>query len=139
MFQEDAQALAAAEKAASIESGKYEAVITGATIQKSRDGQGFGSFIITHTLVDGEFEGCDYTQFLTHSPKAAGVRAQFYRNIGYVRPTDGTIDENDFIGHNCLITLLVTDGNVKVTRVEKSARQEEESAAPDAAADDFAL
>ena len=128
MFQEDAAALAAAEKASTIESGDQEAVITGVSVQQGRDGKA-GSFVITWAIVDGDFEGCEYRQYLTLSAAAAGVRAAFYRNIGYVRPEDGAVDENDFIGKYGKINLTNNDGSVKVNRVAKSARQEEESGA----------
>ena len=127
MFQEDPQALAAAEKASTIESGDYEAVITGVTVQQGRDGKA-GSFVITWAIVDGEFEGCEYRQYLTLSAAAAGVRAAFYRNIGYVRPEDGAVDENDFIGKYGKPNLSNNDGSVKVNRVAKSSRQADEAA-----------
>jgi hypothetical protein len=126
MFQEDAQALAAAEKASEIQSGDYEAIITGATVQQPRQGQaGAGSFVITWAIAEGDFEGCEYKQYLTLSPNAAGVRAAFYRNIGYVRPEDGAVDENDFIGKAGKVNLVNNDGSVKVNRVAKSERSEE--------------
>lgn len=120
MFQEDAQALAAAEKASSIPSGDYEAMVTSATLQKPREATKFASFVITWAVAEGEFEESEFTQYLTCSPNAAGVRAAFYRNIGYVRPEDGVIDENEWIGKRGKITLNNLDGSVKVVRVGKS-------------------
>lgn len=124
MFQEDVQAIAAAEKASTIPSGEYEALITGVSIQTAREASRYGSFVVTYAVTEGDFEECEFTQYLTQSPNAAGVRAAFYRNIRYVRPEDGGIDENEWIGKRAKITLKNVDGSVKVARVAPSEIQE---------------
>lgn len=121
MFKEDTQALAASERAATIASGDYEVVIVGVNQQKAKPG-GYGSFVITFAIADGDYEGVEYPWWLTQSPNAVGMRASFYRNIGYVRPEDGCVDENDFVGQPAKITLVNNDGQVKVMRVNKSEK-----------------
>ncbi len=126
MFQENLEDVKRADLADSITVGDYEADITGVSEQKP-EGDKKGAWIVTFAITAGEFEGCEYTNFVTWSSKAAGIRAKFYRGIGYVLPEDGVIDHNDFLGQPALITIGVKGGKKVITNVQRSARAEDGS------------
>ena len=126
MFKENVEEIQKADHANSIPSAEYEGVITEVRTQKAKEG-GFASWVVTLAVEGGEFDGCEYPSWVTHSPKAAGVRAAFYRNIGYVTPEDGNVDENDFIGNRAKMTIENKGNNPRILRLAKSAHAPEET------------
>lgn len=138
MFQENVEDVKRAEQAQQIPSGDYEADITGVSEQKPQ-GEKKGAWIVTFAIAAGDFEGCEYTNFVTWSSKAAGIRAKFYRAIGYLVPEDGVIDHNDFLGLPALITIENKNGRQDVRNVQRSARADEGNGSSTGGTDDGAF
>lgn len=121
---------AAAAKAATIPTGEYEAEIGGVSTYKATKPDQANSWIVNFVIVEGEFEGCEFTFFVTlkaNDKKAAGFRASFYRNIGYVMPEDGAVDENTWAGLPASISIFnPTGADPKLNRVNKTKKAAEE-------------
>lgn len=128
MFQENVEEINREQVAQSIPTGDYEVDVVGVSEMKAKDATKFGSWIVKLSVVGGEFDGCQYDYWVTWSPKAAGIRAKFYRAIGFVVPGDGNIDHNDFIGRPGLMTITNAAGNLRVTNLQRSARTEDDAA-----------
>jgi hypothetical protein len=134
MFQENVEQVAAAELASKIKTGEYEAEIGGVSTYKSTKPDQSNSWIVNFVVAEGEFEGCEYLFFVTlkqGDKKASGFRASFYRNIGYVMPEDGAVDENTWVGNRAKVSIFNPSGSdPKITKVLKSAKSDESSDGP---------
>lgn len=136
MFKEDLQAVERAAKKDTIPAGEYEANIT-KVLPKKAAGEGkAGGFNIIFTVNEGEYEGCEYLFFLTKSAAAAGVRAGFYRNVGYVMPEDGNVDENGWLGLPGRLVIAPGPQGPKVMRVLTSKNANADNEDNDKKADD---
>jgi hypothetical protein len=125
MFQENYEEIQQCEKQNSIPAGVYPISVTGTSALAAKQGKS-GAILVEVAVSSGEFEGCSYTYFLTHSPKAGSVRAAFYKAIGYSVPSDGAVDENDWIG---LTASAVIEVNTDGPRVKKLVAAEDASSA----------
>lgn len=123
MFQENAEAIAAAEKRQNIPAGDYEAVVKKVIDKPGTNGKS-GSFTVVFAVDGGEYDTFEYVFFLTKSPAASGIRAKFYQAIGYVMPADMNIDENEWLGSSAKITIEQDAARgPKVSRVSQSEKK----------------
>jgi hypothetical protein len=116
MFQENVEEINQAQKETEIEAGDYAAEVVGVNVLAAKEGKS-GAFIVKFAVSEGSFEGCEYGFFLTQSAKAAGVRAGFYRAIGYEVPSDGQVDEQEWIGLQAKITIENSGTEPRIKKV----------------------